>query len=73
LKRKEKQTGQPFFNTKEVAGIRRNLYDEYFPKAKPAKAAADDTKVEEKFEPYFEGEEKDQKPQQSKKGSGKQS
>jgi len=56
-----------------VAGIRRNLYDEYFPKPKPAKAAADDTKVEEKFEPYFEGEEKDQKPQQSKKGSGKQS
>jgi hypothetical protein len=59
LKRKEKQTGQHFFNTKEVAGIRRNLLDEYFPKPKPVEVKSDDTKVGEKFEPYFEGEEKE--------------
>lgn len=47
-----------------MAGIKKHLREEYFPKPKKVDATslADDdvvadTKVEEKFEPFYEGEE----------------
>jgi hypothetical protein len=58
--KKERQTGHEIWNSAEVAGIRKTLRDEYFPK--PVKKAPTeegeevDTKVEEKFEPFYEGE-----------------
>lgn len=55
LKRKEKATGEPMWNAKEVAGIRKGLRDEYFPPKKVEEPVAD-TKQEEKFEPFYEGE-----------------
>ena len=65
MKKKEKQTGLPLWNTKEVAGIKKSLRDEYGikPERRPsspvpvsADAVSKDTKTEEKFEPFYEGE-----------------
>ena len=58
LARKEKQTGISQWNTAEVAGIKKSIRDEYFPK--PKRVVPVDTKVDEKFEPFFEGEGKEQ-------------
>ena len=54
-KRKLKVTGQPILNTREVGYIRSKLRDEYYPKPKKEEAPAD-AKQEDKFEPFFEGE-----------------
>ena len=56
--RKAKQTGiEGIWNSREVAGIKKSLREEYFPRPKAApKEGSDDTKAEEKFEPFFEGE-----------------
>ena len=57
LKRKEARTGFPIWNTKEIAGIRKQLREEYFPKpVKKEVVEEGDTKLEEKFEPFYEGE-----------------
>lgn len=58
LKRKEQQTGRDIWSTKEVAGIKKNLREEYFPKKSkaPVTEAPADTKVGEKFEPFYENE-----------------
>lgn len=53
-KQREKRTGMPLYNTKDLAIIKRTLMEEYFPK--PSKAPKQDTKKEEKFEPFYEGE-----------------
>lgn len=42
------------WNTREVAMIKKQLREEYFPKPKKEEAA--DTKKEEKFEPFYENE-----------------
>jgi hypothetical protein len=42
FKRKEKATDLPMWNSREVAGIRRALKDEYFPK--PKAPTPEDTK-----------------------------
>lgn len=70
MKRKEEKTGEPIFNTREVTMIKRALKEEYGlnkPKVpayvKPVHASdaekgeiVADTKVEEKFEPFYENE-----------------
>lgn len=64
--RKERQTGQEIWHTGEVAGIRKQIRDEYFPRPKkPTSEEGEevtDTKAEEKFEPFYEGEGKDSAP-----------
>ena len=57
--RKERQTGINMWNTNEVAGIKSALREEYFPRPKRVEPAPD-TKVDEKFEPFFEGEGKEE-------------
>jgi hypothetical protein len=61
MKNKEKKTGiEGLFNTREVGGIFKSVRDEYFPKPKKEeKKAADDledVKQDEKFEPFYEGD-----------------
>jgi len=60
LKRKEKQTGVEMWNTREVGGIRKSIREEYFPTPKKPVVSDDvvvkDTKTEEKFEPFYDGE-----------------
>ena len=61
FKRKESQVLDPEhpvqWSTKDVAYINKSLREEYYPKPKEPVAA--DTKAEEKFEPFFEGEKAD--------------
>jgi hypothetical protein len=60
LKNKERKTGvEGLFNTREVAGIGKSIREEYFPKPKKEEVPAD-AKQEEKFEPFYEGEGKQQ-------------
>jgi len=62
LARKKKQTGFDMFDIGDVGSIRRKLRDEYLPKpVKPKEedeAEGGDTKAEEKFEPFYQGEDR---------------
>ena len=57
-KRKQKITGHNIVNSREVGFMRSKLKDEYMPKPKKPEEAtpAADAKLEEKFEPFYEGE-----------------
>jgi len=59
--RKQKVTGHNIVNSREVGFMRSKLKEEYMPKPKkpeetPEGASGADAKLEEKFEPYYEGE-----------------
>lgn len=63
FKRREKTADEndhlPLWSTYDIAGIKKSIREEYFPKPKeevPVENADSDTKLEEKFEPFFEGE-----------------
>ena len=56
--KKERQTNIPgLYNTGEIAGIAKRLREEYYPKPVVKKPEdEEDTKAEEKFEPFYQGE-----------------
>jgi hypothetical protein len=61
MKNKEKRTGiEGLFNTREVGGIVKSVRDEYYPKPKKEEKKAtdelEDVKQDEKFEPFYEGD-----------------
>jgi hypothetical protein len=61
MQAKEKKTGmEGVFTTSEVAGIETALREEYFPKPKKVVKEDDDSKQDEKFEPFYQGEGKDE-------------
>lgn len=59
--RREKYGKGESWNTRDVALIKKSLREEYFPRPKKEEIVdpekLEDTKVAEKFEPFFEGEE----------------
>ena len=56
LKKKEKATGYQIFDIEEVANINKSLREEYMGKPIKKKVIISDTKDEEKFEPFYNGE-----------------